>query len=456
MNWKHLPEGKGFKIGNTFYRRVCTQISFSVSSAANQSASMNIENGRGTEKKVWLYRDGTIATLAIILFGFVLQAASGGTLLRLAGFPWNMVAGIAFTCLIFLIFFKWKKRAPIKWLGSVSAALPAILGFTFLVLLMGFVKQDVAPKNGVSRLLGLAHLVQTWPFILINVYLLVLLGVVTLKRLRPFTLKNAGFFLNHCGLFLVLFSTALGGSDMQRLTMNCHEGRNEELAADASGRIVKLPFSIRLIKFNIDEFRPKIAIVETNKGQYVPEKGNDQFTLLDRNNFEISQYHVEVDQFLETSGKSGDGYLASTNRGSSPSAKLKVTNRGNQAVFTGWVCSGSFNMPPEVLKLNDNHSLVMLPPEPRKFSSELAIQTKNARTVQPSIEVNKPCSLEGWNIYQLGYDTDLGRWSDMSVLELVRDPWLPVVYAGIFMMMAGAGFLFIYGKPKNGGTKHVA
>jgi hypothetical protein len=50
----------------------------------------------------------------------------------------------------------------------------------------------------------------------------------------------------------------------------------------------------------------------------------------------------------------------------------------------------------------------------------------------------------------------MGRWSNLSVLELVRDPWLPVVYFGIFLMMGGAAFLFITGKPKIGGTDHVA
>ena len=41
------------------------------------------------------------------------------------------------------------------------------------------------------------------------------------------------------------------------------------------------------------------------------------------------------------------------------------------------------------------------------------------------------------------YDESKGRWSDISVLELVRDPWLPVVYAGIIMMMLGAICLFV-------------
>lgn len=417
---------------------------------------MSTENSSKTGRKVWLYRDGTIVTTAILLFGFILQAASGGTILRFAGFPWNLVSGIAFSAILVLIFFKAQKHPLIRWLGSVKAALPAILGFTFLVLLMGFVKQDVTPHNSISRLFGLTHLVRTWPFILINLYLLILLGVVTLKRIRPFTLKNAGFFLNHFGLFLVLFSTALGSGDMKRLTMNCYEGRTEQRASDDAGHAVEVPFSVRLIKFNIDEFRPKITVVESKTGKIVPEKAKEQFILLDRNAFDISRYHVEVEQFFDSAEKVGEGFQAATERGSAPAARLKVTNRENQSEFSGWICSGSFSFQPETLKLDDDHSLVMLPPEPRKFSSELAIQTSDGKSIQPVIEVNKPFNIAGWTIYQLGYDTDLGRWSDLSVLELVRDPWLPVVYLGILLMMAGAGFLFIYGKPKNGGTEHVA
>ena len=73
-----------------------------------------------------------------------------------------------------------------------------------------------------------------------------------------------------------------------------------------------------------------------------------------------------------------------------------------------------------------------------------------------TVEVNKPFHIDGWTIYQTRYNTEMGRWSELSILELVHDPWLPLVYIGIFLMMAGAVFLFVSGKPKNGGTEHVA
>ena len=81
--------------------------------------------------------------------------------------------------------------------------------------------------------------------------------------------------------------------------------------------------------------------------------------------------------------------------------------------------------------------------EPQRFASEVKICTQEGTITEGTIEVNRPMEIEGWKIYQLSYDETKGRWSDVSVFELVRDPWLPVVYAGIIMMMAGAVSLFV-------------
>ena len=81
--------------------------------------------------------------------------------------------------------------------------------------------------------------------------------------------------------------------------------------------------------------------------------------------------------------------------------------------------------------------------KPHRFATEVKIYTQEGTITECTIEVNRPMEIEGWKIYQLSYDETKGRWSDVSVFELVRDPWLPVVYAGIIMMMAGAVSLFV-------------
>ena len=81
---------------------------------------------------------------------------------------------------------------------------------------------------------------------------------------------------------------------------------------------------------------------------------------------------------------------------------------------------------------------------PKRFASEIQIETKTGKHIEATVDVNKPVDVDGWKIYQYGYDTQMGAMSQTSVLELVKDPWLPLVYTGIFMMLAGALLLLTY------------
>ena len=83
---------------------------------------------------------------------------------------------------------------------------------------------------------------------------------------------------------------------------------------------------------------------------------------------------------------------------------------------------------------------------PKRFASEVQILTKSGKNIEATVEVNKPVEVEGWKIYQYGYDTQMGPMSRTSILELVSDPWLPLVYAGIYMMLCGAVCMFVFGR----------
>ena len=95
---------------------------------------------------------------------------------------------------------------------------------------------------------------------------------------------------------------------------------------------------------------------------------------------------------------------------------------------------------------------------PKRFASEIQILTKSGKNIQTTVDVNKPVEVDGWKIYQYGYavvgnasqrdssgyDTQIGAMSQTSILELVSDPWLPLVYTGIYMMLAGALCMFLW------------
>ncbi len=85
---------------------------------------------------------------------------------------------------------------------------------------------------------------------------------------------------------------------------------------------------------------------------------------------------------------------------------------------------------------------------PRRFASNVTVHRQSGASISGTVEVNHPMKVSGWKIYQYGYDERLGAESRYSTFQVVRDPWLGAVYAGIFMMLSGALCLMLVCAPK--------
>ena len=84
---------------------------------------------------------------------------------------------------------------------------------------------------------------------------------------------------------------------------------------------------------------------------------------------------------------------------------------------------------------------------PKRFCSSLTLESgRQQKSVQ--VEVNKPASFKGYTLYQDGYDQNLGENTPYRIMLVVKDPWISGVYAGIFLLLAGAIGLIIYGPVK--------
>jgi hypothetical protein len=313
-----------------------------------------------------------------------------------------------------------------------------------MVMIMGIIPQ-VTSQNNLINNLGLNHITSNWAFLLILFQFLTCLGLISIKRILQFKWANFGFILNHLGLFIALIAGVLGTGDMQRLSINTFEGKPSWIATDAQKNRIELPFAFYLKDFIIDEYNPKLALIENSTGGIADNKGNNLYLVEKGETYVFNNFEVTIDQFYKSSGRIGDRYEPVNDIGSPPSAYIKVKNIKNDSIVSGWISSGSFMYPYESLKIDEKFSLVMTIPETKKFSSDIDILTQEGERISTVLEVNKPFSFGGYKIYQLSYDDKMGKWSDLSVLELVRDPWLPFVYIGIFMMIAGAFYMFWMG-----------
>lgn len=262
------------------------------------------------------------------------------------------------------------------------------------------------------------------------------------------------FLLNHLGLFIALIAATLGSADMKRLTMNTRIGQTEWRATDAEGRLHELPLAIELVNFSIDEYPPKLMLIDNSTGNALPLDSPEHLMLEDGiKTGRLFGWNIEILNKIELAasvpGQNTVKYVEWPSTGATYAANVRAVSADGKKVACGWVSCGSFLFPYQALRLDSMYSIVMPDREPRRYSSDVIIYTESGTKCNETIEVNKPAKIEGWNIYQLSYDETKGRWSDISVFELVSDPWLPIVYIGIIMMMLGAVCMFITAQKNN-------
>ena len=369
-------------------------------------------------------------------------------------------------------------------MSTMQAAIPAIAAAAILTLLMGLTKQVAEGKSPVDPL-GLTKMLNFWPFILVYLWMTAIVGEVTINQIAHFSWRRLPTLTSHVGLFIILTCGTLGSADMLRVKMFCEQGQVEWRGLDAFSAVHHLPVAIQLDKFTIDEYPPKLMLID-KMGLPLP-KGKPENILLDKNvkSCQLLDCKIEVLKRIDNAmpvmlskmvgkipggmmgnirmdslgqARNKDGYIASDATGNACAVLVKVTTGVNtnessilgfgfhkryQHTITGWLTCGSYLFPYQSLKLNDGRSLVMPNREPRRFASLVDIYTQDGKNIQTEIEVNKPFTINGWKIYQLSYNEQMGKWSNLSIFELVTDPWMPVVYVGIFMLLFGAVGMFL-------------
>lgn len=397
--------------------------------------------------KPWSYKEGAMIGAGLLVIGILLQITVGGIDWSRFAFPVNVVVlAVYIICLVVMHLLR-KRVYLFGWLSHYSAAVSALLWVVGMTVIMGLIRQ--APSGHASGdILGFSQMISSWPFVLLYFWMVTALGLTILRASFPFKLRRLSFLLNHIGLFIALLTATLGNADMQRLKMTTRMGNAEWRATDDKGHLTELPLAIELKDFTIDEYPPKLMLIDNETGRALPEKYPEHLLLEEEvTTGNLLDWQLTIEQSIPMAASVATADTLRFNEfhsmGATYAVYLKAVNQKNGITREGWVSCGSFLFPYKALRLDSLTSLVMPEREPQRFASEVMVYTKEGTVTEGIIEVNRPMEVDGWKIYQLSYDETKGRWSDVSIFELVRDPWLPFVYMGIIMMMLGAICLFV-------------
>ncbi len=384
----------------------------------------------------WEFRESALFTAVVLCLGFVMEYATSGSGIALPRLPVNAIALSAFAVLILSIGLGFRNTPAVKWFGGIPLGLSLIFGIAVLSLLGGILPQEAVLSGSLPARLGIHKIFSSWPFALVVLLFLANLGLSLSWKLIPFKVQNIQFILFHAGFWIALSCGIFGSSDLQRLVVPIEEGKASNLGYTMESDTPQpLPFSVFLHDFSLEEYPPQLLLYDPHSDKLLMDKSKTTLEVRKGTTASWNGIEVLVLDYMPSAlpGEGGIPQPADRSTGI-PFAKVKITTGATQR--EAWISTGSPSLRPDAAQLG-NLYLIMVPGTPKSFRSAVTVQDTEGNAVMANLEVNKPVNFKDWKLYQMGYDEKAGRWSKLSLIEVIRDPWLPAVYLGFFMIMAG-------------------
>jgi len=360
-------------------------------------------------------------------------------------FPYNLWIVIFLFVFSFSFYILLRNKKIFVFLSSVHTSISILTIYLFFLLIMGFLPQN--DNNSLISKFGLTHIVVSYPFVFISLYLILNLLLVIWKRLFfPMNFKNVAFLFNHIGILIVLIFGNIAGFDLIKLDMYAEKNKPVWYGFDDRRKIKELPFAIELKDFKIEFYKPNIQLLKIeneNKLKLIKQAP------IDKNNIELGNAKIKILKKVNYAWFFEDSVFSSYTPGYTKAIYAEIVTPTEK--INTWLSYGTIAQKSRFVRLG-NYVITLSEPQPKKYVSYVKVYTKDEKVYEDSILVNHPLDIYGWKIYQKDYDHDLGEFSNVSIFEVNYDRWLSVIYFGIYMMVIGAVLLMF---TVNKGGKNV-
>ncbi len=390
----------------------------------------------------WEFRESALFSALAVTAGFAIQFAASGNGIAMPHLPFNAIALSLLAAIVLITGLVFRNTPVVKWFGGIPLGLCLILAIALLSLIGGVVPQQAAAKSSLPALFGLNQIFSSWPFALTVLLFLANLGISLSWKLVPFKPQNIQFILFHAGFWIALSCAVVGSGDLQRLVVPINVGKANNLGYTMeSDTPQQLPFSIFLHDFSLEEYPPQLLLYDPHNDKLLMNKSQAILEVRKGTTATWQGIEVLVLDYLPYALPGKDGIPQPAARAAGiPFAKVRINTASS--LREAWISTGSPLLKPDAAQL-DGLYLIMVPGTPKAFRSAVTVQDTKGHEIMANLEVNHPVNFFGWKLYQMGYDEKAGRWSKLSLIEVIHDPWLPAVYLGFFMIMA-ANILFFW------------
>ena len=313
--------------------------------------------------------------------------------------------------------------------------------------------------------LGLTHVFYSWWFIAL---LGVLASTVATCSMRRFATvrrttgsvqrRALGSMITHISILLILVGGVIRGMWGEKGYIELREGQTQA-QFQIDKRSKPLPFALQLADFKIetyaegkraDQDRGDQILVEWPERKLraqLPVQLDIQQSFADSFRIRVLKYIPDFIVDMKTREVS-----SRSNEPNNPAILVEVVgpnyqnNRWLFARFPDFVmhtADGHESGPSPIRMVYENSGApktqAAVTGPIKSFKSTLRIVENNQVVQTRVVEVNSPFRYKGYTFYQSGYNPRDLSWTS---LQVVRDPGVPVVYAGFCLMIAGLFIVF--------------
>ena len=389
----------------------------------------------------WGYKRAFLRCALLFVVGTTLQLAVGDIDSSLLHYPWGLILAVNYLYLLVVAYAMRNRWRWLRQLGDDKACLSSLAAFGAMVIVFGLTRQDPA-REGLVGALGFSRMTSSWPFNLLLFYFMTTLGIRTVSDIHHLRDRRMAAVLTHLGVFVLLVAGTFGSGDTVRCMVTTRVGTPVSIGRDDAGREVRLPFALTLDDFSIEEYPPKLYLLDTRR-----ESSSREFLSVEADGAEavIGDWRIRAEHSLDMAGRLPEesDWRAMKHVGAAPAVYASAENTVTGERFSGWVSCGSHIFEPSYLMLDDGMAVAMPRREAKRYLSRVNIMEEGGIRRDVEIEVNHPARVGSWRVYQVGYDTSKGRWSDTSVLECIRDPWYGAAHLALWMLLAAGVVMFV-------------
>ena len=205
----------------------------------------------------WGYKRAFLRCALLFAVGVAFQLIFGNIRPDWIRYPLGLILFINYIYALILLSAKSERLTWVRQLSDHYACISSLAGMLVMTLLFGLTGQN-GSTEGFWGALGFRSMSTSWPFCIMLLYFITVLGMRAIDEIRNWRKRPALATVIHSAVFIVLSAALFGSGDMVRARIIFREGEQQHVGiSPLTGRTTVLPFMISLDEFIMEEYPPE-------------------------------------------------------------------------------------------------------------------------------------------------------------------------------------------------------